>query len=1235
MSETSLPADGSLPLSLEQRLDTLCCRFEAAWRGEQHPVIEHYLGEVVQEARAALLHELLAIELAYRQRAGGPAPTLDEYQRRFPEQTLLLQKVFGPLHDPCSTCAPESQAGLLGSQSVLGGGRYLPLRSHARGGLGEVHVAEDVELHREVALKRIQDQYAHLPDYRQRFLREAQITGWLEHPGIVPVYGLVQDPDGRPCYAMRFVRGGTLRDAIRQFHGAEGPRRDPTERRLALQGVLGRFIDVCNTVAYAHSRDVIHRDLKPANVMLGNYGETLVVDWGCAKWFQGERSDRADGEQPPAPAFRPSAAEGDAKTRDGATVGTPVYMSPEQAAGVWGRVGPASDIYSLGATLYEILVNRAPVEGPSWEAALMQARRGEFRPPREVRREVPPALEAICLRAMAFRPEDRYPTAVELAGDVERWLADEPVSAYPDGWALRVRRWAKRHSTLVTGAITLLVTAVLTLSGRTAYIAQLLAEKSWLLQQESHAKNVAHLAKTEAEEEAEKARKMFGFLAGTFKTTDALGIEGVAFRKADDQGKTLTANKILELGVEQARTQFENDPLLHAQLLDSIGHVYRSWGEYDRARQLLEQARDLRQDHRASPLDIAASSHSLGRCYHDLGHYEKAEEHYQQALAIRRHHLNGDDPQVIATEFDLGWLFAENKHPAGEELLLKVIETRRRMLGDGHRDVAVARLALAASLSDQGHSVRALILGGQAMGGLKDHKLAGAVCEGIEAINARRGKDPGKAVTSQQKVQKLLIEHLGNKHPYVALIKYQLAQTLQSQGNTIGAEEVGRECLQSIRGSVGFGHPLAIIPVEFHANLLARKGAFAEGEMLYRELANRRRERFGDQHPLVGVALVKTALYLTTHGEREKQARRLLEEANGIFLNNALPASKYPAQVHFSRHLGQNEPDAYTAFSPDGSRYFAGGTHPRAGIYDVTTGECLQDVGPHTNRVYGAAFAPGGMQLLTADGGGGLLLWPAGPRDPLNLVAAAVNTTGSAALPVTGAWCAGSSLVARTSGAGGEPRRMVIPVGAVHNVAVSGDGRWTLSSGADGTVRVFELATGRLVAELKGPPKDCYATFSPDGQYVLSGHQDGRLRLWEVATGEKVREFRGHENPVNECYFLPDGKQALSYAEDKTFRLWDIESGQEIRRHLLGNDPVAFRGVAVSPDGRRFLSLHNKGRSLRLCEVSSGKEIHRFELNSFSRDGAGGPAGVSFSPDGRRAVCGSSQGLVYLFHLPE
>ncbi len=334
-------------------------------------------------------------------------------------------------------------------------GRFQRLRFHAAGALGEVFVAEDVELHREVALKEIKRGRAGHEEGRVRFVLEAKITGNLEHPGIVPVYGLGAYPDGRPYYAMRFIRGETLAAAIKRFHGQTPARFDS----LAFRQLLGRLVAVCQAIAYAHNRGVLHRDVKPDNVMLGKFGETLVVDWGLAK-VVGRPDGGEAGQCEEAPLNPPG--DGLAPATMG-LVGTPAYMSPEQAAGEVEGLGPAADVYSLGATLYALLTNRAPFKGPVVEV-IKQVERGEWLPPGQVNGSVPAPLDAICRKAMALRPEERYGSALALAEDVEHWLADEPVAAYPEPAGARLRRWVRKRPRRVTAVVVLLVTAVIGLT---------------------------------------------------------------------------------------------------------------------------------------------------------------------------------------------------------------------------------------------------------------------------------------------------------------------------------------------------------------------------------------------------------------------------------------------------------------------------------------------------------------------------------------------------------------------------------------------------------------------------------------------------------------------------------------------------------------------------------------------------------------------------------------------------
>jgi serine/threonine-protein kinase len=465
-------------------VDAVCERFERAWEAALRPRIEDYLGDEAEPARSVLLHELLLSELEWRLRH-GERPSRPEYRVRLPSHGAVIDAAFEAIAH--ADHRPDSGAGQEGgppAESAIAGQRFRIVQPHAEGGLGIIYRAHDEELQREVALKEIQPRFAARPEDRTRFLREAEITGSLEHPGIVPVYSLGRYPDGRPYYAMRLIQGISLKVAIEEFHQVAGEGRgiDPGFRSLAQRKLLDRFRTVCEALAYAHSRGILHRDVKPHNIMIGRYGETLLVDWGLAK--STARSDTPAVVEEPS--SRPILAAGSDATVDwgparsmgladlhpvgadataaGSIVGTPPYMSPEQAEGWSERVGPASDVYGLGATLYHLLTGRPAFEGSATEV-LAKVRRGEFPKPRSVRRDIPRALEAVCLKAMTLRPADRYASARDLADDVERWQADEPVTAWREPWPLRARRWARRHRVLIIAALAAVLLTAVVLGG--------------------------------------------------------------------------------------------------------------------------------------------------------------------------------------------------------------------------------------------------------------------------------------------------------------------------------------------------------------------------------------------------------------------------------------------------------------------------------------------------------------------------------------------------------------------------------------------------------------------------------------------------------------------------------------------------------------------------------------------------------------------------------------------------
>ncbi len=347
-------------------------------------------------------------------------------------------------------------SGLVGTPTSAGV-RFRVLRPLSEGGMGVVSVALDTELDRSIALKEIRDGAADDAAYRARFLAEAEITGKLEHPGIIPIYGLGTYADGRPFYAMRLIRGektGSLMTAIERFHKEP----NPAGRVVEFRGLLRRFLDVCNALDYAHSKGVLHRDLKPANILLGPYGETLVVDWGLAK-AAGLAEPNATGEDEPVQ-LRLSGSD-ITPTQAGTAFGTPEYAPPEQMTGDLPNIGPRSDVYGLGAILYCLMTGQPPFSRKEIGLGdlIRKIEDGDFPPPRQVRADIDKPLEAICLKAMKTKPADRYESVKALATDIESYLAEEPVSAYREPWTVRARRWTRKHRTAVTAAAAAMVVA--------------------------------------------------------------------------------------------------------------------------------------------------------------------------------------------------------------------------------------------------------------------------------------------------------------------------------------------------------------------------------------------------------------------------------------------------------------------------------------------------------------------------------------------------------------------------------------------------------------------------------------------------------------------------------------------------------------------------------------------------------------------------------------------------------
>ena len=449
-------------------------------------------------------------------------------------------------------------------------------------------------MNREIALKEVRFGESESEENRRRFRVEAEVTGRLEHPGIVPVYDLGTHPDGRPFYAMRFIRGGNLKSAIQEFHENDA---GSTTRNLAFRELLRRFTDVCNAISYAHSRGVIHRDLKPDNIMLGEYGETLVVDWGISQTGNNDSETldptQNDAQISPVHTHRTSA---------GTILGTIEYMSPEQA-GSGDEVGPAADIYSLGAVLYEILTGQAPITSRNPDGSLrtplemiLSVRKGQFAHPTVVKQTTPRALEAIVLKSMALRPTERYRTAKGIADDIQNWLADEPVTAFREPVGVRIRRWVRRNSVLVSTGTMAVTIALIASAIWSSFLAKanddLEAERTKAVESEKRAveaKDAAVALKEEAEELEQYSSRVVSSMM-----SEAFG----RYKKSERDAML----RMVESIAAEFAQRLPNNPLVQVRYAEALNEVSKfenaretalKWKAHESPRVRLEATRQL------------------------------------------------------------------------------------------------------------------------------------------------------------------------------------------------------------------------------------------------------------------------------------------------------------------------------------------------------------------------------------------------------------------------------------------------------------------------------------------------------------------------------------------------------------------------------------------------------------------------------------------------------------------
>jgi len=838
-------------------------------------------------------------------------------------------------------------------RSQNSGSRFRVLRPCAQGGLGEVLVARDEEVPREVALKRILQRHADNPQSRARFLLEAEITGGLEHPGIVPVYGLGTSLDGRPYYAMRLIRGDSLKEALDRFHqppaeATEAPvsarlgssARLDSSARLGLEAparahefrqLLGRFVDVCQAIAYAHSRGVLHRDLKPGNIMLGKYGETLVVDWGLAKLCgpaQATEETRVLVSEGPLHALLES---GSAPTMAGEFVGTPAFASPEQAQGRLDLLGPASDIYSLGGILYAILTGRPPHQGQDLHELLRRLNQGDLLRPRSLVADVPPALEAICLKALSLNPAARYASAEALADEVERYLGDEPVSAYPEPWSVRLRRVARKRPSLAAGLAATIFVGLLA-SGISSLLLgfknEQLAEANVDLQvardsaqaneqKALESSRVAESRRLDAEREKQEAQRQT-------KLAEQQQQEAQRQKRFAEQQKfeaevqrTLAVDSKQKAQQEQERAEkaFEflvrafrrPDPALNGRQLkvaDLLEQSERelSWSKFD-----LETK--------------AALLAAIQETYEGLGILDRelatAVQVFKWYLAL----LGPDDDRTLKAQCAVAQaLDHHGKRDHAEALLLSIRAKAEAKHGLRHELTLRALTNLAQVYDDQDQftksiPLREIVVNEQKslLGPLDRTTLWSQVR--LATTYIQEPKTLSKGLDLLQATHESMGQALGLDHPTTLACKLQWARALGSADKGSLAAPMYRECYAKMTTVLGPNNPQTLRAMSYIAEDLRRHGGAKEAAPMFRECMDRMEAALGPQSRATLQCMEEYASCLAQLDE--------LDEAISLFdlvvkrsqaLPDPIPGENISVRVNYGQILTKAEayPEAET-----------------------------------------------------------------------------------------------------------------------------------------------------------------------------------------------------------------------------------------------------------------------------------------------------------------------------------
>jgi eukaryotic-like serine/threonine-protein kinase len=705
--------------------------------------------------------------------------------------------------------------GASGSMAASQIGPYRLLQVLGEGGMGEVWLAEQTKpIHRTVALKLIKtgmDTKAVVA----RFESERQALALMDHPNIARVFDAGSTPEGRPYFVMEYVPGLPITEYC-------------DKHRLTIVERLELFIQVCDGVQHAHQKAIIHRDLKPSNVLVveqGNKPVPKIIDFGLAKATAQRLTDKT------------------MFTELGMMLGTPEYMSPEQADQTEQNIDTRTDVYSLGIILYQSLVGMLPFEGQAARAGTLEAILRMIReqePPKpsakirslgdtsnalaEKRQEEPRLfarhlqgeLDWITMKALEKDRARRYSSPAELGADIRRHLSDEPVLAGPPSTLYRASKFVRRHRFGVISAATVLLLLI-------AFAAAMA----------SQARRIAK-ERDRANRQAEVAERVTDFMTNMFKVSDPSAA----------RGNTITAREILDKGSAQIEAGLSKDPEVQAQMMYVMGGVYENLGLYPHSEALLQQSLEIRRRVLGpeNP-DTLRSMHSLAWVLERQGRYQEAEKLDRQAIATEQRVLGPEHPNSLAATNALAVvLLSEGHYAEAEKLNRQTLEAERRVLGPEHSSTLDTMHNLAGDLESEGKYSEAEKL----------HR---------QTLEVRR-------------------RILGPEDPKTLTTMNSLGGVLNEEGNYAEAEKLDRETLEIRRRILGPEHPLTLTTMTSLANALQSEGHHAEAEKLNRETIEIQRRVLGPEHPDTLSIMGNLSVNLTSEGrdaEAEKLDREILE----------------------------------------------------------------------------------------------------------------------------------------------------------------------------------------------------------------------------------------------------------------------------------------------------------------------------------------------------------------------